>query len=41
MNNRLVIEYHMDYIITKAIMGGVRELWVLTLGILKHFGIIG
>ncbi len=30
----------MDYKITKAIIGDVTKLWVLTLRILKHFGTI-
>ncbi len=38
ISNRIVIEDHMDYKITKAITWGVTELWVLTLRILKHFG---
>ncbi len=38
ISNRLVIEDHMDYKITKAITRGVTKLWAMTLRILKHFG---
>jgi hypothetical protein len=38
ISNRLVIEDHMDYKITKAITRGVTKLWAMTLRILKQFG---